>query len=1518
NGQSQTPQSQRYSYYEPMRRERMGSITAMVNEMQLIREEDDGNGSIEMVQNPTAWKPGQDDTTDAHTNGRSSMEDLRDRSLGDQNRGAGVAEGNNKNSRDRDPRRNSGSPSNFYRNVKDVEVMKKWITQHEELDRAGIISSLEETIRPDQRTWNNNGNDNLLATSITTSAPISDDLTTLVHPNLDHPATHSSTTHPNNNINNDVSPATATAAAAAAAAAAAVITTPKPVATPLAGILKTRNSTQNPFDHPSGIPSFHRGSMIPPNSPAPAIGVRTSSILGAQQTLAGPRKNNEYSLVKRRISNSSSASAGLNLGASASMPDSTIEPPLLSPTSQQRRSNVTARVDAGALALVAQQQQQQQRISKPRSSLENDYFSIRKSSFESGSTPTTPPPPLPYEPQAQGFQPLELSMSPTMTGFLMADPYPSAGSRVLVDGDGDQDQGSGGTRSNATEDDSGRKSGSPSSKMYKAPPPPIPTDAVNAKSAAIGSGGGTVPTTPTTPLGVRPRRSVDTVVDPQFLEMAKRMYEDHVVPEHIVRTAAMSAAASPALASSTSAGPAQVGMPSATSPPNPSRSDFNLSSVPPPRQQPQPDQTPGSFSTTFQHIASLPTKSPHRIRETFESKVSQGGSGSSLLPGHGVATPPSPASSASPTIASATTLPRPLTPAWYETKNIFASTNDVLNHYNAVMRAGSHHKQQLLQPGGNNQPYFHAGGVGPMDDVPQAARVHNQQMLSPQTPSPRQQHLHLPPQQQEGEQQQQQQQQRKESRRSRETLKTQSRMGSADSFGVIRQRPGSDGGNGSTKDDAGRSTAARQEFQDGSQHQRQLQQQQSASRSGPSHHQLSPAMDRHSFMMPSEPLSTYSTWTGELSDVTNTSGEVSVGAFGDRKQHVLSQELSQQQHHEQQRRKSGEKTDMYPQSSSSHIGASGSSLGDDHDSKDRDVRKSQASAYSMGSSFGASSSSRQSAGAFSEYSNNSGSIILSAALSSVGQPSTGANSNNSGSGSGGTPPGSQKHSSGSFKKRRSNSGSGRVSLTGGSGSFTGSGNSHAQPSPAATVAAATEATTSSPVRTNNMRLSAFGPTEDDIDIPEPSYGRASQRGGEQQLSESTSGLTPNLGSAGREFSRGDTDPRGSQELERKIQQEWMDRRAAVKKDSKNRLEQLHKEQEILDEQRRFLREQQQVSLSSTRGDATLEEPYGSNSVYLNSTPEILEQFGSSSSAANAAYPSLRAESTGKSAMHPFVPTTSPGDSTISAPTPSFSATQSWMATPLGATEPPSPSPNSQQLAGTFPHYGSGGASSSTSSRSGASSRNKEREEEGFEFGQGDIDEDANPLIQSSASYALHRKKSLQQQQQPSSALLHYDSIDSIATVRAHQYNPQQQPYQRNPIQSSSSSIQSRSSSPSSPSPMSQRPLYAQFHPQPAGIYTSQQQQQQQQQQPLSPRASITVVGPSQYRIIPDDMARDAESAASMAALVPPSSNASRSLSPIHRTSSRLTNLTNGESEYMWESAELNTQRWEMMDSGSRN
>ncbi|KAF9979462.1 hypothetical protein BGZ65_006533 [Modicella reniformis] len=1071
-------------------------------------------------------------------------------------------------------------------------------------------------------------------------------------------------------------------------------------------------------------------------------------------------------------------------------------------------------------------------------------------------------------------------MPPELTGFLMADPYPSAGTRYL-DGDGDQDlvsldsQSEGGNGGDSHVKRTG--SNASSSKKYKASPPPIPIEVANAKSAERAtSGASTVPTTPTTPTtpltppGVRPRRSVDAVVDPQFLEMARKLYEDHVVPAHVMQvmsvdtpsstisktTASASSPEAPVIltAKSEIAPTIEAMSPMRQAPELPAAmSSRQLPAVPVPPQsptQPYPPLSQQESGSPLQPRAVAPAKSPYRARESFESRITQGGSiatgaaSGPYIPSQGVATPPSPTSTASPTIVPVTTLPRPLTPAWYETKTNFASTNEVLNHYNAVMRGGSYLKQQQQQQqqqqqGSNKQLYYEESAIGPLDDVAPASQTYNQQLPTIHS-------VQAPHQQQ---QQQQQQDQHQQDQHHRQTYSPQHRMGSADSFGVVRPRSSSGKNNHPHQ-----SIVAHHELHEDVQ---RYQQHQVGQRNPQQLLQLQQPvsqLDRHSFMMPSEHLPIHSTWTGDLSDVTNTSGEVSVGAFVDRKHPG-----PHQQHH---RRKSA----------------------DESEPKDKDIRKSQASAYSMGSCFGVGSSSagsRQSAGACSTYSNNSGfgsgSIHVSASLSPVGH---GGNGESTLSPSSSSP---HKQHSGSIRKRssdnRSGSGHGHGTLnersgstgsTGSSGSSNGNeggGGSHGNGSKEMSAAA--------PNRMNSMRLSAFGSGED-VDIPMPT--------GEDD------GIPRDA----------NVEAQTPQDLERKIQQAWMDRRAAVKKDSKNRLEQLHKQQQVRNEQEHNVQEQQHQHHRSQQRDrqqhylqSQIEqgrreqqeqedtasgEPYTLNSVYFKSSGQPSP--GTAAPDIKASYSSSRADS-----AHMHVPVSSvsgtlPGEPAISTPS---------TTTASGIIEPSSPSPNAQimflgsQAPTSRPHES---PTSSYSSHNVVEAKGEE------------------------GSDSLHVAQTI-----PSNpSLLHYDSVDSIATIRATHRYPPLSPSPSSPPPQRPSSSRSGSSLPSSPSPspILQRPLYAQYPSQqtyyPSQLYY-QQQQSQQSQQSSSPRASISQVGPSQYRIVPDDVV---QRAANTAMAVGDDSAASRSLSPTQRTSSRLTNLTSTGSDYQWESAELNQHQWEML------
>ncbi|KAG0045170.1 hypothetical protein BGZ83_009585 [Gryganskiella cystojenkinii] len=1131
--QQEGQQQQRHYYEPPKKRDRMESITAVMGELklpskdpmesQMDADEDQGTGtSMEMTRTGSTDRRHQQDRERAESHWVPSHGQPDKATRAKPSSTLAVSEKS---------RRDSGSPSNYYEDSRDVEVMKQWIAQHDDVDRAGLIAGLEQTILP------------------------SDQLPLQLH--------NSQTSSPPSSTTTRSSPTSTLTGGnkspASKSPAAAVV--------PLAGILKSRNSTssarssvgQNPFDRPAF------------GGPTPAYGVRTSSMPGMHGTPVGRGSSDYGSPVRRRSSGSKATSTASAVAAAmvsaTNSPSSASESPSpsLSNTQQpQRRSNVTARVDASALAIAAAQQQQQQNYRlenlnaptapAPRTSrdgaIEMDYFGLRKFSFEesnSSSTPTSPMP-LPYEPtQLVGNQlHPEVMLSPTLTGFLMADPYPSAGTPYISGGgsgsgsDSEQDTPS---SISMSEDDDSRRSGNVSAassigtaKRYRAPPPPIPTLPARAPLDFDSQGMAPLtPTTPTTPPGVRPRRSVDTVVDRQFLEMANRMYED-VVPAHLLPQTAVpsnslssptttktettvsgstpnvpspTAIESPVSTATRSLIPSSIVSENASVPtsvttsPSPqisyrdvSGSSSSLSNaqrttmqqqqsflptmpsattptagyavtVPRPYgpASPSPRQHFTQFSATQPTIPGSqqdfidrggvmipPIKSPYRVRESFETRTTgQGiGAASSSPPtnfavlAQGRANSPSPASTASPTMTPTSTLPRPLTPAWYESKTNFASTNDVLTHYNAVMRAGSYRRQQQQQQTQQAQrPYITQPSIGPLDDVSSQYQMppHPFQQ-SPQQPFPlvplatvdqQQESLNKP----SSMDYLQEDVSAPDSRPS----SLQPRVGSTDSFGVVRRRRSSVG----RKEDAAAaamisSGLSSEEGLDSRDRQHILS-------SLDQHHHLqrerqsSPKesmgqLDRHSFMLQppqqqinppgSESISVYSTWTGELSDVTTTSGEVSIGAFVDRKKATS---------HQYQRRKSslstGESSASSPGQSNSHIPGTTSSnkhastlsnstgafssgtvivpgrfsnsggLGVD------DVRKSQASAYSMGSSFGANGSShsgssgggsgggsggsRQSAGAYSTYSLyststgfGSGPVVVSASLSSVG------------------------------------------------------------------------------------------------------------------------------------------------------------------------------------------------------------------------------------------------------------------------------------------------------------------------------------------------------------------------------------------------------------------------------------------------------------------------------------------------------------------------------------------------------
>ncbi|KAF9925434.1 hypothetical protein BGZ65_007763, partial [Modicella reniformis] len=235
SGQPQTSQPQRFSFYEPIRRERMGSITAMVNEMQLI-EEEDGTGSIEMVRIPEVLS---DRSKDASTSATVQSQRVDDNAVSIATATATEADPKPEVS---DARKNPDSLTQNHDDIGNAEGLKHWQIQKEDLTRLEPITGLEQTIILDPRTFDDSKNDSLVVMPATTALSMLTiskyDPKASTRSSLDQqqPTTPSAA---NPSSKTPISPRTAT-------------TTPKPVAAPLTGILKTRNSTQSSLDQTSG------------------------------------------------------------------------------------------------------------------------------------------------------------------------------------------------------------------------------------------------------------------------------------------------------------------------------------------------------------------------------------------------------------------------------------------------------------------------------------------------------------------------------------------------------------------------------------------------------------------------------------------------------------------------------------------------------------------------------------------------------------------------------------------------------------------------------------------------------------------------------------------------------------------------------------------------------------------------------------------------------------------------------------------------------------------------------------------------------------------------------------------------------------------------------------------------------------------------------------------------------------------------------------------------------------------
>ncbi|KAG0230460.1 hypothetical protein BGW42_000937 [Actinomortierella wolfii] len=263
--------------------------------------------------------------------------------------------------------------------------------------------------------------------------------------------------------------------------------------------------------------------------------------------------------------------------------------------------------------------------------------------------------------------------------------------------------------------------------------------------------------------------------------------------------------------------------------------------------------------------------------------------------------PPSPPSTASPTLtAGPTTLPRPLTPAWFENKTSFSTTADVYNHYQNVMRRAAEARSQHrggptpssptpsqadatpihfaagpsrgsaahTTPGATSVGSTDTGGAHqqsgvspvPVSVIPDSVfdRYQEDAKIGPldEVPSP----IQLSPLPSEA-----------------SPLTVPSDRRSSESTVRALGHPSTVVTSGATAAPSTAAEVASPEARSSHHHTGSARKTLAPPSSNPNNR------DRHSFLTATDSQSLYSNWTAELSDVTQTSGEVSVGAFADRR-----------------------------------------------------------------------------------------------------------------------------------------------------------------------------------------------------------------------------------------------------------------------------------------------------------------------------------------------------------------------------------------------------------------------------------------------------------------------------------------------------------------------------------------------------------------------------------------------------------------------------------------------------------
>ncbi|KAF9974928.1 hypothetical protein BGZ73_001589 [Actinomortierella ambigua] len=1022
-------QPKRLSFYDPRQHQHMESIAAVVSGLQTLQETDVRNsGSTQPKQREEMQAQQQKQSVPTKHQSQPQQQPRQPTQQEDQPASP--------KPKSKAAKESSMTPA-IIMDPEEQEAMSRWLAQYDDVDRAGFISGLEMSA-PIRRRRSENAQ---VAEKPSQQAQEAQALApSRSRASLERQSSATSAT--------TSKPSTSTAGNA-----------------PLVGILKTRTSNVGNTLSPGlerKTSSKRTGSTVA----ATASGVATTSAVYAAIDTPPPLPKTPPPTTFWGHGRSGSTGNSIPFVPPISAPTITPtdpfymqqqqQPPLNTTqsiqdsdgqnrtgTPKRRRSNITTRVDAQVVAMAKQ-------VPAPINTSVTP--AAHRLLAKSGS-----------------FDEHRRQLHPAASGFLNDDPYPSVRTNAQdeqIASVGGASPSSPSSRRSSLERESSSQPPTPTSKKYKAPPPPLPIHAITQNhDAGAPSPGSSLKSTPVTPSGIRPKRSQDTVVDPQILAMAERIYQEQAsigfpspppfqrsasspstlgtqmtvppgagyssstqqhetqpipqdqpqqhqqqppfrerelsfeekVAAFVARSKAMNEALAAHKAAAQGQAQAPVAGPSATPAPNQGRSSFSSTrrasgaysapsgdgggmfggsvagSAMPASALESELETPTTITTISPALPShmypsAPPDSPLSPRYPLSTASGAAHDPFALPP------PPSPSSTASPTLtADPSTLPRPLTSAWFENKTSFSSTADVYNHYQNVMRRATESRNQHRATGtrlpsptavpphaGSDVPtqppsgssrgpaspsstaskvgtsaagtaqasmhpvslsvvpdsvfdrYQEEARIGPLDNAPSPIQV--SPLLSEASP----------------------------------TTIASDRRSSESTVRTLMQPAMT----------AARATGPMAAERENSQH----------GRAGGSHDTFNPPVHpnphgRQSLMTSTDSQSMYSNWTAELSDVTQTSGEVSVGAFVDRRG-TRSSATRHNSHPELRQHSSTTSTSTFGGGAG---GASGGGHGSHDPSTDSassrskrvsDVRKSQASSGSggtFGSHYGSSS-----------------------------------------------------------------------------------------------------------------------------------------------------------------------------------------------------------------------------------------------------------------------------------------------------------------------------------------------------------------------------------------------------------------------------------------------------------------------------------------------------------------------------------------------------------------------------------